>query len=95
LQRREPSWFTQEFAARPIQYVLIPINTLRTAVIIGATIFPSATVAFLTPSPAIAKPEFSARTGLPCGQCHVNPAGGGKLMAFGQKFNANGYKLKK
>jgi len=25
----------------------------------------------------------------------VNPAGGDKLMAFGQKFNANGYKLKK
>jgi hypothetical protein len=59
---------TQEFAARPIQYVLIRINTLRMAVIIGATIFSSATVAFLTPSPAIAKPEFAARTGPPCAQ---------------------------
>ncbi len=44
---------------------------------------------------AQAKPEFAAQTGLPCGQCHVNPAGGGKLKAFGEKFKANGFKLKK
>jgi len=51
--------------------------------------------ALITPASATAKPEFAARTGLPCGQCHVNPAGGGKLNAFGQKFKANGFKLKK
>src|ERR1700690_841066 len=34
---------------------------------------------FLTVSPpANAKPEFAAQTGLPCGRCHVTPAGGGK-----------------
>ena len=44
--------------------------------------------------PANAKPEFSAQTKLPCGQCHVNPAGGGKLKSFGEKFHANGNKLK-
>jgi hypothetical protein len=45
--------------------------------------------------PARAKLEFAARTGLPCGQCRLNPAGGGKLKAFGQKSKANGFKLKK
>jgi hypothetical protein len=49
----------------------------------------------ITPTSASAKPEIAARTGLPCGQCHVNPAGGGKLKAFGQKFKARGFKLKK
>jgi hypothetical protein len=44
---------------------------------------------------ASAKPEFAAQTGLPCGQCHTNPAGGGKLKAFGEKFKANGNKVKK
>lgn len=43
---------------------------------------------------ATAKPEFAVQTKLPCGQCHVNPAGGGKLKAFGEKFKANGFKLK-
>jgi hypothetical protein len=27
-------------------------------------------------------------------QCHTNPAGGGKLKAFGEKFKANGFKVK-
>ena len=47
-----------------------------------------------TPRQASAKPEFSAQTGLPCGQCHANPAGGGKLKAFGEKYKANGFKVK-
>jgi len=41
---------------------------------------------------ANAKPEFAAQTGKPCGQCHVNPAGGGKLKPAGEKFKANGFK---
>jgi hypothetical protein len=49
----------------------------------------------LAPSPVVAKPEFAAQTGLPCGQCHVNPGGAGALKAFGKKFKANGYKVKK
>ena len=48
----------------------------------------------IAPHPAAAKPEFAAQTGLPCGQCHSNPAGGGKLKAFGEKFKANGNKVK-
>jgi hypothetical protein len=55
-----------------------------------------ASVMFLTVSrPANAKPEFAAQTGLPCGRCHVNPAGGGKNTAFGEKFKANGFKVPK
>jgi hypothetical protein len=52
-----------------------------------------ATFALVGATPANAKPEFAAQTKLPCGQCHVNPAGGGKLKAFGEKFKANGNKL--
>lgn len=42
--------------------------------------------------PANATPAFAAQTGKPCGQCHVNPAGGGKLKPAGEKFKANGFK---
>jgi hypothetical protein len=48
----------------------------------------------VAPRQASAKPEFAAQTGLSCGQCHANPAGGGKLKAFGEKFKANGNKVK-
>ena len=43
---------------------------------------------------AAAKPEFAQQTGWACGQCHSNPAGGGKLKAAGEKFKANGFKVK-
>lgn len=43
--------------------------------------------------PASATPQFAAATGKPCGQCHQNPAGGGKLKPFGEKFKENGNKL--
>jgi len=60
--------------------------------IIGSALV-SGAAAVLLVAPANAKPEFSAQTKLPCGQCHVNPAGGGKLKSFGEKFKANGNKL--
>ena len=41
---------------------------------------------------AKATPAFAAATGKPCGQCHQNPAGGGALKPFGEKFKANGFK---
>ena len=49
---------------------------------------------FASSNEAAAKPEFAAQTGMPCGQCHSNPAGGGKLKAYGEKFKANGNKVK-
>ena len=45
-------------------------------------------------APANAKPEFAAQTKLGCGQCHTNASGGGKLKPLGEKFKANGNKLK-
>jgi hypothetical protein len=49
----------------------------------------------LTSHQAQALPQYAAQTGLPCGRCHVNPAGGGPRNAFGNKFAKNGHKLKK
>ena len=43
---------------------------------------------------ASAKQEFAAQTGLPCGKCHQNPAGGGARKPFGDKFKENGFKVK-
>ena len=60
---------------------------------IATALFAGATCALVGATPANAKPEFAAQTKLPCGQCHTNPAGGGKLKAFGEKFKANGNKL--
>ena len=60
---------------------------------IVTALFAGATFALVGTTPANAKPEFAAQTKLPCGQCHVNPAGSGKLKAFGEKFKANGNKL--
>ena len=53
----------------------------------------AATLSVAVSRPANATPQFAASTGKPCGQCHQNPAGGGKLKPFGEKFKANGNKL--
>ncbi len=49
--------------------------------------------AFTAPRPADALPAYAKQTGLACGRCHVNPAGGGPRTAFGNAFAANGHKL--
>ena len=64
------------------------------AVGICTTALLGAAAALVATTPVNAKPEFSAQTKLPCGQCHTNPAGGGKLKAFGEKYKANGFKVK-
>ncbi len=46
-----------------------------------------------TSRPAVALQAYAAQTGLPCGRCHANPAGGGPRTKFGQAFAANGHKL--
>jgi len=58
-------------------------------------VFILAAVAKLGTGEANATEVFSRQTRLPCAQCHVSPAGGGKLTAKGQQFKANGYKLPK
>jgi len=62
--------------------------TLGVAALVGAVML------VVTPHEVSAKAEFSQQTSLPCGQCHSNPAGGGKLKAFGERFKANGNKVK-
>jgi hypothetical protein len=61
---------------------------------IGVAALLGAAAGFVGTTPANAKPEFTAQTKLPCGQCHQNASGGDKLKAFGEKFKANDYKVK-
>jgi hypothetical protein len=42
---------------------------------------------------AQATPAYAQQTGQPCGTCHVNKAGGGKLTAKGEHFQKNGHKM--
>ena len=71
-----------------------PVRTIGLCLAAGiAAVLFAGAIALVGTSPANAKPEFAAQTKLPCGQCHTNPAGGGKLKAFGEKFKANGNKL--
>jgi len=61
----------------------------------AAAILIAGTMSVIVSQSASAKPEFAAQTGKPCGECHQNPAGGGALKEFGEKFKANGFKLPK
>ncbi len=48
-------------------------------------------IIFLNCSPALATPEYSARTDQGCLTCHLNEEGGGKLTIKGLEFAASGY----
>lgn len=50
-------------------------------------------LALSVPRPAGALSSYAQETGLSCGRCHTNPAGGGKLTAFGSEFAANDHKV--
>lgn len=67
-------------------------GTLGVALAAGAAMVLSA-IAF-APTLARATPAFTAQTGQPCGTCHVSKAGGGALTDAGEKFKANGNKMK-
>lgn len=41
---------------------------------------------FFLPSTSSATPEFAQQTGLKCGECHIDPAGGGGLTGRGKKY---------
>jgi hypothetical protein len=72
---------------------LIGAAALVMAAGFGAALLVGGTITLVAPSPAVALPAYAAQTGLPCGRCHVNPAGGGPRNAFGKAFAANGHKL--
>ena len=65
-----------------------------TAALGGLTAIAAIAAVALAPRPAAATPQYAAQTKLPCGRCHVNPAGGGALTAVGEKFKDNGHKLR-
>jgi hypothetical protein len=60
---------------------------------IAAALLIAGSAMTLTVKTAKATPAYAQKTGKACGYCHVNPAGGGKLKAAGQKFQKNGHKL--
>lgn len=51
------------------------------------------TMLIVAPTQVAATPAYARQTGLPCGQCHENPAGGRKLKPFGEKFRENGNQM--
>ena len=59
----------------------------------GAVALIVALAAFAEPRPANATASYAQQTGMACGRCHSNPAGGGGLTAFGKAFAANGHKV--
>jgi hypothetical protein len=61
---------------------------------LAAVVLVGAASLVVSPEGAQALPAYAQQTKLPCGQCHTNPSGGGALKSFGQKFQANGHKLK-
>lgn len=74
---------------------LIPMTALCGAASLAAAILIAGTMVTLSPRQAGATAQYASQTGLPCGKCHVNPAGGGDRNAFGKAFAANGHKLPK
>jgi len=62
-------------------------------VLAGALVLILGLAVFAASRPAVALPAYAQQTGLACGRCHVNPAGGGPRTAFGNAFAANGHKL--
>ena len=74
----------QESEPRPL-----PGLTLGLAGALAVT----ALLAFAVSEPAGALQSYTQKTGLSCGRCHTNPAGGGKLTAFGSEYAANGHKV--
>lgn len=69
-----------------------PSTFLLGAVFIGIATLLGATAVSIGSREANATAAFAGQTRQACAACHVNPAGGGKLTARGQKFKANGYK---
>lgn len=63
-----------------------------TAILAGtaAAIVIAGTVITVAPRPAVAKQEFSQKTGKPCGTCHTTPP---KLNDVGKRYKAKGYKF--
>jgi hydroxylamine dehydrogenase len=61
-------------------------------VVVGCVLFVTLVIWAALPRPKVsATPDYAARTGQPCGVCHVSPQGGGGLTATGVSFALGGY----
>jgi hypothetical protein len=85
---RRAAMRNREYGLKSTTAIIFALAGAAAIVVIGGALW-------LTPRPANALPKYAAQTGLPCGRCHVNPAGGGPRTAFGKAFAANGHKVKK
>ncbi len=74
---------------------IFPLTAVCGAAGVAAAIIVLGAGVTLSSRQAQATPQYAAQTGLPCGKCHVNPAGGGERTAFGKAFAANGHKVPK
>jgi cytochrome c5 len=64
---------------------VVACGTAAAAVIAGASLL-------IFSQPAAATAQFAKQTGKACGDCHVDPKGGGPLTPAGETFKANGNK---
>ncbi len=70
----------------------IPVTIIWGAASLAAALLIASLAVIASPRHAQATPAYAAETKLPCGKCHVNPAGGGATTAFGKEFAAEGHK---
>ena len=70
----------------------IPVTIIWGAASLAAALLIASLAITVSPRHAQATPAYAAETKLPCGKCHVNPAGGGAITAFGKEFAAEGHK---
>jgi hypothetical protein len=79
---------------RNLSFNIKPTASNCLTLALGAlSVLAMATALSMFPRPATALQAYSQQTGLACGRCHVNPAGGGPNTAFGKAFAANGHKI--
>ncbi len=79
----------------PRTFNLFGTTAIAMAAAVASAVLIAGTAVTLSPRQAQALPAYASQTGLPCGKCHVNPAGGGPRNAFGKAFAAAGHKLPK
>ncbi|MGA3309861.1 MAG: hypothetical protein ABSD08_14775 [Xanthobacteraceae bacterium] len=77
----------------PRTFNLFGTTAVAMAAAVASVALIAGTAVTLSPRQAQALPAYASQTGLPCGRCHVNPAGGGANTAFGKAFAANGHKV--
>lgn len=60
--------------------------------VVACVLFVAMVIWAALPRPKVAAtPDYAARTGQPCGVCHVSPQGGGELSATGASYARGGY----